>query len=212
MVTPSFQSLLDACDTVDPDDVWISLRRVEWLGTHIELDVELRLADAPEQHWRVECHDAVSCSSTGDRSNNGIVVCDDHPLLWPYTMPKIELFFHGKRIDDVNGVVGCLYAAHHETVGEWFPFGTFFNNGPTRPIQRLLEGGFGSFAAGPQELMLAYRRVLEEAKLKVSGPPATRPKKWTEGVGWEDSSENLVLLLLNDFAIISRQLDAERLQ
>lgn len=84
-------------------------------------------------------------------------VAASHPLLLNYSEPAYFLHFSSAP-PAVPAALGALYLAHHAIIGEWRPFGHFFN--PMMDVAALLESSAGMLARGPLSVMQAYQEAL----------------------------------------------------
>jgi len=126
-------------------------------ATVLRLQMTLTFANIePAQHWEIVCHHPVE---------HRIVYCvvdavqleRDHPLLLPYHLPYERLNFYG-TVKNLDALIGALYQAHVQQVGDWISLRRFLNRG--LPLRALLATGNGVFAEGPVSLLQVYSAVL----------------------------------------------------
>src|SRR5258705_8291122 len=89
----------------------------------------------------------------------------DHVLLWHYNQPQVLTTFHGK-VSEPLLVVGALFEQHTDLVEDWIPFSKYFNTDLS--LSELLGGTFGLLAEGPEQLIVAYEKVLNGYGVSVS--------------------------------------------
>jgi hypothetical protein len=140
-----------------------------------------------------------------------VSLTDDHPILWPHTQLRSELYFRGK-VDDVMSVVGALVVAHHELVGSvhressWLSHNERVMN-PTLMAQ-VLEAGDGLLSTGPVKVLEAYSRVLDAYGISYSILEPTQPSWWT-GEEWKIETEKLFAILIGESYVIAPRFTEE---
>jgi hypothetical protein len=110
---------------------------------------------AARLHFEIEC--------TGVREMNlhggpvdAIEFVSEHPLLLEYNAPHEYLHFSSAPARPEE-VVGRLYLAHHEVIGDWRPLSRVLNPsiGQGMTLPTLLGGGRGMLARGPVPVVSA---------------------------------------------------------
>jgi hypothetical protein len=211
---PSFQPLNDLLSTLDFEELGhISLEAVSWPGMDFVAEFGVRIADDPEQRWRVTGRriraSRIHYQPVHRPINHIWLEEENHPVLLPYTAPETDLYFRG-RVSNGDAIVGQLLEAHHKVVGKWFDFDEFLNRGQARSTRAVLEeGGFGLFAKGPQPLIDAYSAILSANGVVVSSPPA-KQRSWWDGERWVDATEPLCALFFGDSYVVGAAFTAER--
>ncbi len=195
-------SIADLCDLLATleSQYWIVSAQQRSYG---ELDLELRVLsdeDAPRQVWRIHCQHIREHRLTLGAKRTFLLLAE-HPLLWKYVQPEMALWFHG-RPACLEETLGGLYRVHYEMAGTALPFERFLN---AFPLSRLLEGGYGLLARGPESLIRAYQKVLEAQKVPHSFLLYPVPR-WSNGL--ED--ERFQALLMEDSFILFKDLEAAR--
>lgn len=126
----------------------------------------------------VRCIDVLAAHLGDGTQHLKLQYIDDpvHPLLRQYCDEQVELHFSGKPTN-LAAMLGDLWIAHRQIVGDWIPFARHCNK---VPLDQLLGVGFGSFALGPRFLLEAYAAVLTRYGSEPSFAPTqidgTRPQ------------------------------------
>jgi hypothetical protein len=188
----------------DDDDVFVNLLRAEWNGNSIELAISIHENGITKSNWSVLCHD-VRRMSLNEVCVDRLKLLSDHVLLWPHTLPQIELYYRGRPTDRL-AALGAVLEAHRSLVADWFEFEYFQNR--LIPSMQHFDGESGKFADGPDLIIHAYARALEGYGIVTSSPPSRMPKWWNGGK-WVDETEPLHVLLLGRSFIVAPRFDAE---
>jgi hypothetical protein len=136
-------------------------------------------------------HDAIQC-------------LNDHVLLWPYITPLTSTSFYGK-VENPLVVVGALYKKHRELAGNWIPFHRFLNC--DIDLVKLLVGGFGMLAEGPEPLILAYEELMRQHGFSTSHVDRSKHLHLS-GKELLEMKASVSVLLLDDSYIIAEEFDA----
>jgi hypothetical protein len=126
----------------------------------VDLTMELASYDHPgPQSWRITCHDTYDALIHLDEGGD-LQLRTDHPLLWRFTMPELELYF--RRLDQTNAVaaLGAIYATHMRLTNGWLELGDLLNANVA--VETLLSGVAGLLATGPKRLIEAFSAELAE--------------------------------------------------
>ena len=216
------QELLDSIDTLDFEEQGaICLLRAQWSHRshrshrsqknrdNLELTVEVFSGgDEASQKWIFLCQ-SVRKHQIVLNSFYDIELSHEHILLWPHTLPRSSLWFHG-RSQNVPALVGDLYQAHHQMVADWFDFPRFFNaSSYSRSLFELLKGGYGKLAEGPEPIIAAYQNVLQKHDIESS---VTLKPAWHYHGKAENEPDELVVLLLGDSRVIASSVTAQRIE
>jgi hypothetical protein len=178
----------------------IQLRSAEMTDESLllRLVVDTGVEGDPAQLWSVRC-ESVRRERLVFEWAEDMIETADHVVLRPFNEDTGELFFSELSVG-VTAVVGELYAAHLETVGDWFPFSDFFNASLLRP--ELRAAAFGSLAEGPVSLLKRFKEVIEKRDGKGSLRNVRRPKRWT-GAQWVDEKEGLRALVVGGSFVVA---------
>lgn len=157
------------------------------------------------QAWRVGCQGVEAFVFNGGLAY-GIEVVDEDPALWPYNQSRANLYCVDAAPDQADALLGALYRAHVEAVGEAvnaIPFGDGLN------ASNALPGGAGLVAKGPLPLLRAYQQALEAHGARTSIIGEAPPQRW-DGRQWVRIPEGIQLLILGDCWIVAESFDASR--
>lgn len=105
-----------------------------------------------------------------------------HVLVRELIERRHSLYINGS-VDRPAEVVGRLFSAHTTIVADWIPFGRYLNE-CCQP-ERVLEGGHGLIAAGPEFLIDCYDKTLRGCGIGTSRPPSHPAKVW-DGTNWQE--------------------------
>lgn len=195
---------------------WLSLDAARWRDNALELTLSLR-SNRDDQGrtttsaWRVTCGGVLRHSLEGFHGDDVRLITDlQEPLNAEQADGRSALYFNasGKLSDDAAGaVLGALFTAHRECVGNWIPFERYLNR--NLGLHDLIASGDGLLAEGPHFLLAAYTRVLEERGI--------RPNLWGRSRIEPQSGESLepretcAAFLVDDAFVVARTFDAESL-
>ena len=137
---------------------WLYLDSITWSGfSRLSLAITLCCGDEPPEAWNVSC-DCVVAQSFRQHKSSSVDLTVDHPVLWPHNSAHKELYFSSKPSEPA-AVFGSLAEAFLELVGPWFPFSRFMNS--YVPTTKLLSGGHGLLASGPEPIIDRLAHVLD---------------------------------------------------
>lgn len=108
-------------------------------------------------HCSIECSGVAEAQVTPDALEE-ISAVTEHPLLLSYYEPQFFLHFNTAP-SSAEAVIGRLYLAHHAILADWRSFEHFFN---PMNLQKLLQGGVGMLANGPESVMVGYRDAVAD--------------------------------------------------
>ena len=189
--------------TPDDDQPTFYVRRIEAKGLRLELALEFyrhRHADSEVQRWGIIAPQAYRWTMREGRADR-VQLTSDHPLLLDYQWPQHELYVSA-RPDDCSAVVGDLYQRHVACVGSWISFQRYLNLEPFR----LLTGGHGKLAAGPEPVVRAYADVLVRRGVRHSTIRSPGPT-WMELTRLDRPPS---VLLLGETWIVANRFEATR--
>lgn len=185
----------------------LSITHIEWSELGITFFVDVSVSDAPDIHprWQIICL-GVREHSVSLGYSDQMWLSNNHVLLWSHTAPITSLYFHG-TCENAAAVTGALYERHWELAGKWIPFHTFLNSllGPTK----LIAGGGGMLAEGPEPFILAYEEVLQRFGFSTSHLEPKLPTHWN-GEAWVEETSALSVLILEDFFIVAEIFEAKK--
>jgi len=183
------------------EDGFFSLTHTEWSADEITLSLDVvtdLLYPDIHPHWQVICSSVREHSlSLGPAYK--LQSTDDHVLLWGHTKRKLSLYFSG-TCENPEAVIGALYSRHWELSKGWIPFQRFIN--PNMELAKLISGGSGMLAEGPEVLMLAYEEVLQRFGFSESHVDAGEPAYW-DGETWLEEREKLSVLVIDRSYIVA---------
>jgi hypothetical protein len=182
--------------------------------THIEgseyaltFFVDVSVTDATDIHprWQIICS-GVREHSVSLGYSDEMWLSNNHVLLWTHTAPTTSLYFHG-TCENAAAVTGALYERHWELARKWIPFHTFLNSlmEPTK----LIAGGGGMLADGPEPFILAYEEVMQRFGFSTSHLEPKPPRHWN-GEAWVEETAALSVLILEDFFIVAENFEAKK--
>ncbi|HEY9404085.1 MAG TPA: hypothetical protein VIQ24_15610 [Pyrinomonadaceae bacterium] len=156
------EDFFDIIKSIDFEDYGsFRLLRAAWSEENLTLWLEVADDYRPDlnPHWKVVCT-GVREESLSLGAHDDISLSRDHVLLWPHAARQTSTSFYGKG-KDAHAVVGALYQRHQELAGEWLPLHRFLNPNISN-LTKLIAGGFGMLAEGPEPLILAYEEVMQQ--------------------------------------------------
>ena len=188
---PELQHIMDTGSF--EDDGWVELHTITWKEDRVTLffDVDSGVEDAEHLSLTIESVGPVAASRFHDRGAGDISIFDDHVLLWPYHRPQCDLFFRG-NVPDPHSLLGALFETHASATHGWFTLDDF----EVQPdhLPRLLGGGYGKLAAGPDVLIEQYAEVLKRYGVEPSILTPRPPKLW-DGQQWVEGGRELRVLV-----------------
>lgn len=183
-----------------------SLTRAGWSANEIILSLEVWQDRFPEihRHWQV-IGSSVREHSLSLGPAYRLQLTDEHVLLWGHRKRRLSVYFSGKH-ENPDAVVGALYGRHWELTHGWIPFHRFLN--PNVQLAKLITGGSGLLAEGPEPLLLAYEAIMEKLGFSVSHVDAGEPAYWN-GETWLEEREKLSVLLIDRSYIVAEKFIAK---
>lgn len=183
------------------------LKSAEWFDGVRELQIYLNVKIDEEpifpSDWKVTAVE-VRTHKLALGYANSFDVAANHVLSWEYFKPRCSLSFSGKT-DNASIIIGELYQAHREIVGNWIPLDKYFN--PMK-LDELISGGFGQLIYdAPSELSDVYESVMRKYGFLTSRSDARLPSYWN-GTGWGLKEEPLLTMLFDDSYIIAEDFEA----
>jgi len=151
-----------------------------------------------QPRWQLVCSGVRDdCLSLG--YSYSLQLSNNHVLLWPHTSRTTSLYFHG-QCENPSSVVGALYERHWELAGIWIPFYKFLN---TRlHMTKLIAGGAGMLADGPEPLVLAYEEVMGQFGFATSHLEPKVQLYWN-GEAWVEEKTELWALMLDESYVVA---------
>jgi hypothetical protein len=193
-------------DRDDDDDGPLCLTDTEWSAETITLSLDITGDRYPDihPHWQVICSGVrEQCLSLGTAYKLQLTV--DHILLWPHKKRKLSTYFSG-TCENPDSVIGSLYRRHWELTKGWITFNRFLN--PNVHLNKLITGGSGMLAEGPEPLMLTYEDVLQRFGLSTSHVDAGEPAYWDDET-WREERETLSVLVIDQSYIVAEKFVAK---
>jgi hypothetical protein len=157
------------------------------------------------QAWRVDCRGVEAFAFDGGPAYAAEIV-DEDPALWPFNQPHASLYCVRVAPDQADALLGALYRAHAEAVGEAIGalrFGDGLN------ASNAFPGGAGLVANGPLPLLRAYRQALEAHGIGTSVVGESPPQRW-DGRQWIRIPEGIQLLILGDNWVVAESFGVAR--
>jgi hypothetical protein len=205
----SLQEIVDAISTLEFEEYGLlAITSASWVDRDVTLCVTIKQQGHEDQRWSVLCRDVRHGRIANDETDRGFKVTAEHPLLLPYTEPRVELYF-SSRPSDPEAAIGRLVEAHRAVMGDWFDCFRFFNLGRNGSLLALLDCGFGKVADGPLSLIDRYSEALRSSGVAVSSPPS-RPPVWWNGTAWTQETGPLFALIVGSSYVISPTVTAKR--
>jgi hypothetical protein len=201
------EDLLAIAHLIDQEeDGSLSLRHTEWSAEAITLSLDITMDRYPDihRHWQVICS-GVRAHSLSLGFAYKLQLTDDHVLLWLHMKRRLSTYFSGK-CETPDAIIGALYSRHWELTDGWIPFHRFFNSNVQ--LTKLIIGGSGMLAEGPEPLILAYEDVIQKFGFSTSHLDAGEPAYWN-GETWLEEREKLLVLVLDRSYIVAEKFIAK---
>ena len=191
------------------DDGYIRLQRVQWLDAAVQVTLDVNTGDeaATHQGWLIESVGRTFASRFVEGVAYDFAIERNHVVLWPFTRPQVQLFFKG-NVGDPLSLAGALYQEHRNTTQGWFSFDKFLNQ--EQHLPKLLSGGYGKLADGPDLLIEKYIHVLRRYGVEPSTLPPRPPKAW-DNDRWITIDGNVAALLFGDSFVVARDFTLRRI-
>jgi len=206
-----FREFLEVFATLEGESSWLRVleARQEEDALHLRLELNPEWAGAV-QEWGLACGE-VEFLCLGMRAGGPAVHYTDHPYLWPYIQPELELYIHGSP-EAPDRILRRMFQAYEEAVGmnpwnceQWPPVPAGIRN--IRRSEQFFADGYGLLAKGPERLVQSYVRVLEDEGLD--------HQVLNRGMGWRLEKRRHLpapeLLDLQPDFVIARRFRAARL-
>ncbi|MDR3500952.1 MAG: hypothetical protein P4L79_00020 [Legionella sp.] len=103
-----------------------------------------------KRYFEVQCINCIESTLAVGRFSD-ISLSDNHPLLFKYNLPHVQLYFSSTP-DNPYEVLGRIAEAHRTTYQDWRPMSDCINEN----IIETLSQGIGLFAQGPKIIMDEY--------------------------------------------------------
>lgn len=117
----------------------------------------------------------------------GFDIVKDHPLLWNFNRNRATLSFQGKPVN-VKALVGDITLSLYHISDQWIHPGSIFPL--RRDLGEYLSAGFGILASGPENILEAFREVLERHGIKSgTGGKCFPPPGEMRITDWKNGSE-----------------------
>ncbi len=172
---------------------------------HLMLSVWVEDGDQRGSEWEVTVY-GVRSSRITDTFGELNIYGNEHTLVRLHCDLEQDLFFKGS-CESVNRLVGELMREHKNVVGDWVAYERYMNSNMN--IWRLLEGGYGFLARGPQFLMQVYANVLVKHGITPSFPPPTK-SKWWDGEKYIADAGPLSALVIGSTYFVAAEISAIR--
>jgi hypothetical protein len=144
---------------------WVSVTGVSWLAANrlvIHLSVQRGRRGPVVQRWDVEAR-GVRDVHIVDTNGGGLQLSGvRHPAARQYADEYEALSFKGP-VANVNALIGELWVAHSETVGDWISLDKYLPS--ARQLAKLFSRNRGRVCRGPKFLLRRYEQVLRHNEL-----------------------------------------------
>jgi hypothetical protein len=167
-------------------------------GVKLNLLVNSGLDDGEPQNWLIWCRQVRDYEFKFELCYD-IELLEKHILLWPYMQNQFDLFFSG-HVENSHAFIGELYEKHHEITKGWLSIEKFINDNVR--LNKLITGGHGKLARGPQSLIEEYEKLLIKNGLKASTTGPYPPQYW-DGQHWLEQSELLYALVIGNSFVVA---------
>lgn len=185
----------------------LNITHIEGSEDAITFFVDVSVDGEPDIHprWQIACSGVREHALSLGYSDE-MWLSDNHILLSSHTARTTSIYFHGK-CENPASVTGALYERHWELASKWIPFHTFLNSlmQPTK----LIAGGGGMLAEGPEPFILAYEEVMQSFGFSTSHLEPKPPRHWN-GEEWVEDQSALLVLILQDFFIVAEKFEAKK--
>ena len=146
------------------------------------------------QRWLLHCDDVIECTLSMNDPVYSIELADNHPRLWMFFEPHVELFFRGKPHDTAQ-LLAEWSTVHENMCGCGFPLTEMM--GPVHHLVAKLNGGFGSLGDVPTPVAESYIQCLERHGVHCSSLAMRMPPE-------NQRESNYQIILMNDQWVIGR--------
>ena len=170
----------------------------------LSLDITTNRYPDVHRHWQAICSGVREHSLSLGYAHQ-LQLTEDHVVLWGHTKRKLSIYFSG-TCENPDAVIGTLYNRHWELTKGWIPFQRFLN--PNVALAKLIAGGSGMLADGPEPLILAYEGVLQKFGFSASHIDAGEPAYW-DGKTWLEEREKLSVLVMDRSYIVAEKFVAK---
>ena len=171
----------------------------------LRFDLHTGTSGREPEPWTVTCEGVEAFGLSGGTAS-GLEVSDDDPALWPHTQPSGSLFCGPVAPERADSLLGVLYRAHLEAVGEAedaVPFGRGIN------AVAAFDGGAGLVARGPLPLLRAYQAALDTHGVETSVVGSFRPERRNAHARVPVPDE-MQVLLIGDCWVVAESFDVAR--
>jgi hypothetical protein len=195
-------AITDIINTLEfEDDGFFSIQAAIITVDNLELSLKLNTGEtgSPTEEWLIKCSN-VRSEKIGFECFYNIEEPEEHVLLFPYTKKRGSLFF-SELSTDSKKIIGDLFLAHQEIMGDWYNFQDFLNQ--SIKLDALCSSYSGCLAEGPLPLLEEYKKVIARHGGKSNIINIAAPKRWN-GSYWEEESSENRLLLMGEFFIVAQ--------
>ena len=186
------------------EDGSCQIKSLTWNGDdlYIELLVETGFDESLAQSWSVIARH-VREQKIEKEWDDILEEVNEHPVLLPYKSNNANLFFShfdGNKTE----LLGNLFTATYEIVGDWLDLNTFLNHAAIS-----ISGPSGCLAKGPVPLLKRFKKEVEKLGGKANLLSEMEPKRWN-GEQWVAEDPNLKALILGHSHIIARNFEYKK--
>lgn len=136
-----------------------------------------------------------------------IEVVKDHPVLWDYNAPTVQLYFNGSTTSPERIIVQ-LYERHRQVADTWIPFHQYFN--PELSLQKLLLSGHGLLAHGPAILLKEYADIVIASGITLS-TTAEKQRLYWNGEERVPYPEGLKAVIIGKSYVVAEKFEVQRI-
>jgi len=183
----------------DPCEFELRIDGLDWAGRDLRVQLSPASGDGSrERGWTIVCREVYDVQIR-DRSGPFELLFEDCPAVRQFVDLQVELTFHGTTAEP-GALAWRLREAHRFVTYPWIDFEQYLNS--QLGVEDLLAGGYGSLASGPEFVVRALKRVLDEAGISAGlGRPQPR-KSWIDGA-WRVTPRGLHGLAIGRSVIVA---------
>ena len=186
------------------DNGTCQIQQLNWSGDDLLIDlyVNTGFEEDNEQYWNIIAH-TVRFQNIENEWHDILEEVNEHPVLLPYKSNTANLFFSHYK-DSKTELLGKLYSATYEAVGDWLNLNSFLNYSAIS-----IPGPSGCLAKGPVPLLELYKKEVEKLGGKANLLCQMEPKRWN-GTQWVPEYPDLKALILGRSYIIARDFEYKK--
>jgi hypothetical protein len=190
------------------DDGWLRISSLVTSDRSSTLNVSVHTGqeEEPIQLWQVTGTNTEGYHIDMETCYD-IEIVKDHPILWHYNCPTIQLYFNGSTLSPERAIVQ-LYERHLQLTGTWIPFHRYFN--PEMSLRKLLISSHGMLARGPKILLKEYADIIITSGITVS-TTAEKKRLYWNGEARVPYPEGLKAVIIGNSYIVAEKFEVQRI-